>query len=147
MIPTKTLGSGTSAVRRIIAGGIIAVTLVACGGGSQAAGDPIRGAKLFSGETPIANGDAPSCIECHPIVAGEPGSIGTNLSNIGNRASMTVAGQSAEAYIRTSIVDPDAYLAGGFQEGIHFRGYGEALTQTELNDLVAYLLTLKSNQD
>ncbi len=60
---------------------------------------------------------------------------------------MTVAGQSAEEYIRRSIVDPDDYLAGGFQEGIHFRGYGEALSQAEINDLVAYLLTFKSGQD
>ncbi len=50
MIPTKTLGSGTSAVRRIMAGGIIAVTLVACGGGSRAGVTPSTGRSCSAGK-------------------------------------------------------------------------------------------------
>jgi mono/diheme cytochrome c family protein len=123
--------------------------LAACGGGSSAqlAGDSINGQKIFSGDIPIADGNVPNCAGCHAVIPNEPASIGTNLSNIGNRAATEVPGQDAVTYLRTAIVDGDAYLAGGFQEGIHYRGYGEALTEQQINDLIAYLLTLKSGVD
>ena len=121
--------------------------LVACGGSSVAEADPERGRLLYTGETKLANADVPTCISCHAINAGEPASIGNNLSNIGNRAAATVPGQTAEAYLRTAIVEPDAFLAGGFQEGIHYRGYKHALSEQQVNDLIAYMLTLRSGQD
>jgi cytochrome c2 len=123
--------------------------LAACGAvaRSDLAGDPLNGQKIFSGEVPIANGDVPVCASCHGVEAGGTSPLGPNLSNIGNRAARTVQGQSAQAYLHTSIVDPDAYLAGGFQEGIMYRGYQQALTPQQLNDLIAYMLTLKSGQD
>lgn len=123
--------------------------LVACGSGSsaQVAGDPVNGQKIFSGEIAIADGNVPNCAGCHAVIPNEPASIGTNLSNIGNRAATTVPDQDAVTYLRTSIVNGDAYLAGGFQEGIHYRGYGEALTEQQINDLIAYMLTLKSGVD
>ena len=71
---------------------------------------------------------------------------GQSLSNIGNRAGSAVPGQSAEEYLRTAIVDPDAFLSGGYQEGIMYRGYAQELTAQQINDLVAYMLTLKSGQ-
>ncbi len=73
--------------------------------------------------------------------------IGPNLSNIGNRAAATVAGMPATDYLRAAIVEPDAYLSGGFQEGIHPRDYGTTLTRAQLDDLIAYMLTLRSGQD
>src|SRR5262245_196965 len=123
------------------------LVLVACGGGGAAGGDVAGGQKIFSGATPIAGGNAPACITCHAVEPGQQRGSGQNLSNIGYRAGITVPGQSAEQYIRTSIVDPDAYLAGGYQEGIMYRGYGRDLTPQQIADLVAYLLTLKSGQD
>lgn len=123
--------------------------LTACGTAthSEPAGDPMNGQKLFSGAIPIADGKTPTCASCHAVEVGESSPIGPNLSNIGNRAARTVQGQSAQEYLHTSIVDPDAYLAGGFQEGIMYRGYQQVLTSEQINDLVAYLLTLKSGQD
>jgi hypothetical protein len=119
--------------------------LAACGG--AAAADPANGQKLFTGEVVVPSGEPLGCSNCHALIPGEPASIGTNLSNIGNRASATVPGQSAEQYLRTAIIDPDAYLAGGFQEGIHPRTYNKQLTVAQVNDLVAFLLTLRSGQD
>lgn len=121
------------------------IVLVAC---ATAPGDPENGRELYSGEMLIASGDAPACIMCHPVMAGESAQVmGPNLSNVGNRAGHTVPGQSAEEYLRLAIVEPDAYLAGGFQEGIHYRDYGRVLTQRQVNDLVAYMLTLTSGRD
>ncbi len=121
--------------------------LAACGATSAGPGDALAGQRLFAGETPIAGGNAPTCISCHPVAPAEPPQIGPNLSNVGARAGTTIAGMAPEMYLRASIVDPDAYLVESFQEGIHFRGYGQALTPQQLNDLIAYLLTLKSGQD
>jgi cytochrome c2 len=126
---------------------VLLVMLGACGSGGAAGGDPAGGQKLFSGETPMGNADAPPCSQCHAVVPGGEASIGNNLSNIGNRAATTVSGQAAEDYLRTSIIDPDAHLSGGFQEGIMYRGYQRDLTPQQITDLVAYMLTLKSGQD
>lgn len=69
--------------------------------------------------------------------------IGTNLHDIGSRAGTMVPGQSAEDYLRTAIVDPDAFLAGGFQDGLMYREYEKVLTPQQINDLIAYMMTLK----
>jgi mono/diheme cytochrome c family protein len=130
--------------RRIIA--LVAmVTLAACGGGGPP--DPVRGAAIFAGQVDLDDANVPTCANCHAIRPGEPANIGTNLSNIGNRAGSTVDTQSAQEYLRTAIVDPDAYLAGGFQEGIMYRRYGDVLTAAQIDDLVAYMLTLQSGID
>lgn len=120
--------------------------LVACGGTATIA-DPVNGQKLFTGEVVVTRGETLGCSNCHALTPSEPASIGTNLSNIGNRASATVPGQSAEQYLRTAIIDPDAHLAGGFQEGIHPRTYSKQLTTAQVNDLVAFLLAQRSGQD
>ncbi len=120
--------------------------LIGCGGATPR-GDAARGRQLFEGDLAMAGGDAAPCIGCHSVTPGEPPSIGPNLSNVGNRAATTVADQSAGDYLRASIVEPDAYLAAGFQEGIHPRTYGRLLTNDQISDLVAYMLTLRSGQD
>jgi cytochrome c553 len=126
---------------------VIAALVAACGasaGTRAAAGDPANGKKLFDGEAPMAGASAPPCSTCHAVEPRQDSGSGQSLSNIGNRAATAVAGQTAEAYLRTSILDPDAYLAGGYQEGIMYRGYAQALTSQQVDDLVAYMLTLKS---
>jgi len=123
-----------------------ALLLSACSG-AAGPGDAQRGQRLFFGEAEPFGGNLPTCISCHPVEAGTPGDIGTNLSNIGNRAAVEVPGQDAEAYLRLAILEPDAHLAGGFQEGIHYREYDAALSEQQVNDLIAYLLTLRSGVD
>jgi cytochrome c553 len=127
--------------------GITITLLAACGTGGAAAGDPANGKQLFDGDVAMADARAPACSTCHAIEPGMDTGSGQSLSNIGNRAAATVAGQSADAYLRTAISDPDAYLSGGYQEGIMYRGYAQALTAQQINDLVAYMLTLKSGRD
>ena len=110
-------------------------------------GDPVRGKQVFNDEVGMLNRNIPSCISCHSDEVVGLNKPWPNLSNIGNRAASTVAGQTAEEYLRTSITDPDAHLSGGFQEGIMYREYKTNLSSEEIEDLVSYMLTLKSGVD
>jgi cytochrome c2 len=125
--------------------------LIGCGNVAlQGSGNAIRGQQIFNGEIPpLDEGSlAPRCSECHPVTVGaESALIGNNLSNIGNRAATTVPGQNAYDYLFESIVEPDKYLSGGFQEGIHYREYRQVLSDQDIEDLIAYMLTLQSGQD
>jgi cytochrome c2 len=66
--------------------------------------------------------------------------VGPSLAGIAGRAGNTVAGQSAEQYLRQSITEPDAHVAKGFQKGLMLK---VQLTDAQVSDLTAYLLTLK----
>lgn len=111
------------------------ILLAACGSG----GDAERGAALF--RVRPADGNLP-CAECHGLEPGVISPLGPSLAGLGSRAGQAAPGQSAADYLRESILSPDAYLAGGFQEGIMPRTYGETLSDAAVDDLVAYLLTL-----
>lgn len=130
-----------------IAGALVlmGLLLAACGGPSTEPGNVERGKALFNAPVESPRGELEPCSACHAIVEGQKSrtGLGTNFHDIGARAGNTVKGQSAEQYLRTSIVDPDAYLAGNFQDGLMSRDYGKLLTPQQIEDLVAYMLTLK----
>lgn len=97
-----------------------------------AGGDPERGRQLTA---------ARGCTACHAYAPGDAATIGPPLMNIANVAATRKPGMSAEAYIRESILDPNAFVVPGFQPVMPpFRG---VITDQELNDLVAYYLTLR----
>jgi len=50
---------------------------------------------------------------------------------------------TAEEYLKESIITPNAHVTEGFTAGVMYQNYGKDLTEQEINDLVAYLLTLK----
>ena len=83
------------------------------------------------------------CNACHALAsAGAVGAIGPKLDGIGTRAGTTVAGQSAEAYIKTSILKPAAYAVPGFAD-LMPKDYEQRLTPADLDALVKYLLEQK----
>jgi cytochrome c551/c552 len=128
---------------------VLTMLLVACGGGDsesteagggeQVAGDPERGEELYTMQQ--ING-APGCITCHSL---EPDVtlVGPSHADVGARAGDIVPGQSAEAYLRESIVDPDAHVTEGFSPGVMYQNYEQDLTEQQIDDLVAFLLTLQ----
>ena len=82
-----------------------------------------------------------ACGNCHePNLFGQRN--GPPLDNLGTVAPTRVPGMSAEEYIRQSILDPGAYLVPGYQDSMP-RGLGRDLSPTDLDALVAYLLTLR----
>jgi hypothetical protein len=60
---------------------------------------------------------------------------------MGKRAATRIAGTSAEDYIRQSILDPSAFVVPGFQDNIMPTTFGQQLSQTDIDNLIAYLLT------
>jgi cytochrome c oxidase subunit 2 len=77
------------------------------------------------------------CGGCHTFTpAGSTGAVGPSLDDVA--ASAEAAGQSVEEYARTSIVDPDATVADGYQPGV-MTSYGESLSEEELAALVGYV--------
>lgn len=99
-------------------------------------GDAVRGADIY------AHGinEAPPCMTCHALAAGGY-SLGPVMGGISERAGTRVEGLTAEAYLHQSIVDPAAHLVGGFRN-IMYPQYGEKLTEQDITDLIAYLMTL-----
>ncbi len=100
------------------------------------AADPIsRGKAIFMGKG--------TCAACHKIEGTDAvGAVGPELSKIGDVAGTRVAGQTAEQYIEQSIVNPSAYLVPSYAD-LMTKTFGQTLAPEELQDLVAYLSSLK----
>jgi mono/diheme cytochrome c family protein len=88
-----------------------------------AKGNPAAGKKVF---------DDNGCGGCHTFkAAGANGKIGPNLDD-------ALKDKDAE-FVKTSITDPNAEIASGFQPNIMPQNYGSQLTSQEIADLVAFL--------
>lgn len=120
---------------------VICLLITACGGQARAGslGDPEAGNVLFS-QTSIR--EAPACSTCHST---EPDKVivGPSLAGIASRARERKPGMSAEAYLRESILEPNAYVVKGFSEGVMYQEFKGVLTGEEIDNLIAYLLTLQ----
>lgn len=129
---------------------ILSLLLVACGGGGEAGtggeeaepvGDAAHGEELYKQPT-IGSAGAPGCNTCHSL---EPDTVlvGPSHANIATKAETVVDGLSAEEYLRQSILEPNAHVTEGFTEGIMYQNYADELSDQEVDDLVAFLLTQK----
>jgi cytochrome c oxidase subunit II len=97
------------------------------GGGQQAAVD--AKALFTQGETSTG---ATACGACHKLAdAGTAGGVGPDLDKV-------LKGKDA-AFIKQSIVDPNAEIAPGFDKGIMPDNFGKLLSGAEVDALVKYL--------
>lgn len=124
---------------------LVSLQLVACTGENESsppeAGDPALGKDLYS-QTVLGPRAAPGCVTCHSLKPGVT-LVGPSHAGIAGRAGSMIEGLSAEEYLRESIINPDAHVSEGFAPGIMYQRFGEDLTEQEINDLVAFMLTLK----
>jgi cytochrome c551/c552 len=91
-------------------------------------GDPVAGKEVFTEK---------ACGSCHTFEpAGTSGTVGPDLDELADAAEN--AGKELHEFVRESIVDPNAYVAPGFQPGI-MPDFGDQLTPKEVDDLVAFL--------
>lgn len=119
------------------------------------------GARPVSADSaPIAKGAAlfksvvPACAACHSMAPGV-NLAGPSLANLATNAEKTIASpeykgkaKTVEEYIHESIVEPSAYVHPGpmySANGVSFMppSYGKDLSETQINDLVAYLASFK----
>lgn len=83
-----------------------------------------------------------ACFQCHTI-GGRGGSRGPDLTRVGARAAQRVPGLTAEQYLREKVRAGAAYefKVPGYVPMMP--GVGQTLSSEQLDDLVAYLLSLK----
>jgi mono/diheme cytochrome c family protein len=103
-------------------------------------GDAERGAALFTQNI----GGQPACSTCHALDSIRL--VGPGMAGIAIRATERVAGQTAVEYLHTSIVNPGAYVVEGFPN-VMPATFAQVLSEQQINDLVAYLLTLDAVED
>lgn len=123
-------------------------------------GDENPASNVAVSDNPIALGQAVfrnpamACASCHSVLP-DVAMPGPSLAGIGTRAAKEIAsaeytGKATDAagYIHESIVEPSAHLVAGanFSAGemsLMPPGFGERVSAEEIDDLVAYLLSLK----
>lgn len=103
-------------------------------------GDPVRGQQLFN-TTYDTNLGEYMCATCH-LVDSDTALIGPGLLNLAQVAGERVEGQPAEVYVYRSIIYPDEYIVEGFAAGLMPGNYADLLSDQDLYDLSAYLLSL-----
>lgn len=93
---------------------------------------PVAGANLDGKTVFLARG----CIACHQGPGVNGGAVGPDLAAVSDVAEDRVPGLDADAYIRQSIRDPQAYLVPGFTSTMPTLG----LNDEEIDAVVAFLL-------
>lgn len=113
-------------------------------------GDPARGEKLFARFQPLVG---MACTNCH-LADSEQRLVGPGLLNVAQRAATNIdqrltrrgisptAPDRVDRYLRAAITDPTGYVLPGYTD-IMPKTWGKALTEQQLDDLIAYLRTLK----
>lgn len=97
-------------------------------------GDPVRGKKAYN--------TFGKCNTCHDVSTGAK-IVGPSLQHIASLAESRQPGFNAEAYLRVSLLNPNAYVVEGYAPGIMPITYQQTLVTAEIEDVIAYMLTLK----
>lgn len=113
----------------------------------------LRGKALFNGEG--------GCAACHSVAA-EVTLVGASMAGLPERAGRRVedphyqgSARTAEEYIRESILTPSVYVATPpagrvfatpAGESLMPPSYGDLLTEQQISDVVAYLMTLREQE-
>jgi cytochrome c2 len=114
---------------------IASITNCAAPGSTAPAPTTTDGAELFDLR---AIGGSPGCVTCHSLTP-EYVLVGPSLAGVADRAGGRVDGMDADAYLKQSIVDPDAHIVETFTGPKMPGNYGEILSDEQIAALVAYL--------
>jgi mono/diheme cytochrome c family protein len=102
-------------------------------GGSStggATGNADNGKVIFTGTG--------GCGSCHTLAAaGTSGTVGPDLDTLAADASK--AGEPLDAFIKSSIDDPGAYVPSGYADGVMPTTFASTLSASDINDLVAFI--------
>ena len=129
VVHTVTIGSTSAPTTTSTPSASSTPTTTSSGGGGNAA----AGKSVFA-----ANG----CSSCHTFKpAGSNGTIGPDLDSAPAQDAKADNNMDLAAFVKESIVDPDKYIAKGFSKGLMPTNFGSQLSSTQLNDLVAFIVS------
>lgn len=112
-------------------------------GPPESTGDAAAGAALFTSLPPEAlAAGAVTCASCHHVEPGSGTLVGPSLSGVGARAATRDPNLAAAQYLRISITHPNNHVVEGFNAGAMPATFKEALSPEQIEDLVAYMLSL-----
>jgi cytochrome c2 len=130
---------------------VTAMVLAGCMGGvqgpvaDQATGNAERGKALFLQVTIY---DTPSCVTCHSLERDKV-LIGPSLAGIASRADGIIkspdyrgSATTVQGFLRESITNPSDFIEARFSHEV-MPDWLTTLSQQEIEDLVAFLATLK----
>jgi cytochrome c553 len=106
-------------------------------------GDPLKGWWLLRGGNPekgravVYNNPRSQCLRCHTI-SGTGGIAGPTLDGIADRLT--------ERELQEALLAPNSDVADGFGEYSAMPPMGVLLDHVDLRDVIAYLKTLKAEQ-
>ena len=80
------------------------------------------------------------CISCHSRIPDEI-IVGPSLAGIRDRAAERIEGMGAREYMRSSIMEPSAYVVEGYDPLMPLT-LAQELKEEEVDALLAYLMTL-----
>ena len=98
-------------------------------------GNPARGEELYNG--------AANCGVCHRVDTEEV-FVGPSLKTIANRAAYKRPGMDAVTYLYNVIINPDDTINPLTKPGIMPSTFEVKLTDEQIADVIAYLLTLNT---
>jgi mono/diheme cytochrome c family protein len=67
--------------------------------------------------------------------------VGPGMAGLGSRAGERTSASAAD-YLHESILNPNAHVVEGYPAGVMPQNYADSLTEDQINDLVAYMLSL-----
>jgi sulfur-oxidizing protein SoxX len=124
-----------------------ATLLAACGAEAEidpkSIGDPGRGREIFENGTELISTTYTKCHSLDGTVPADPRHprrLAPSLLGVSARAGDRAQQLGAVEYLRQSILDPNAYIVEGYEDDMD-KGYKYGLSEVEVDDLVAFLLT------
>ncbi len=106
---------------------------------AAAVGDIAAGEELYNTELDLGLQQPGACTTCHTL-DGVDNSFAPTHGGISKIAGERVEGMSAVDYLRESIVDPLAFQVDNWIM-IMPKNYSEVLSEEQINNLIAFLLT------
>jgi cytochrome c551/c552 len=129
VVSTTTIGSTSSQTTSAATSTSSGTTTSSGGGGGNAA----AGKAVFT-----SNG----CSGCHTFKpANSNGTIGPDLDSAPAQDAKADNNMALAAFVKESIVDPNKYIAKGFSSGIMPGDFGSKLSSSQIDDLVAFILS------
>ena len=102
---------------------------------NQAPAEPVANGRYWFSRPPA------NCATCHSL---EPDVVivGPSLAGLATRAQTRVPGESAEQYLRNSLLNPGDFLVPDFNN-VMAQNLGDVLSSEQINNIVTFLMTLE----